>query len=127
MLAGTLLEHGADTNVENKEGKTPFHILSESANIKEEGDILNLVQLLLKYGADVNRQDKNKDTLLHLAIFRDRLMLAGALLKNGTDTKAENNNGLTPLHILSGTWINDNCDLLHLALLLLNHCADVNR
>jgi ankyrin repeat protein len=127
MLAGTLLEHGADTNAENNEGKTPFHILSESADIKEEGDILNLVQLLLKYGADVNRRDKNKDTPLHLAIFRDRLMLAGALLKNGADTKAENNDGLTPLHILSETWINDKRDLLHLALLLLNHCADVNR
>ena len=127
-LAGTLLEHGADSNVENNEGDTPFHILSES-DIKDDRKMLNLVQLLLKKGAEVNRRDKDKETPLHLAIHRNRLMLAEVLLKNGADSIAENNEGQTPLHVLSELrcWPRDEGDILHLALSLLKHGAEVNR
>jgi ankyrin len=107
------------------DGKTPLHILSES-NIKDAGDLLNLVLLLLKHGAAVNSRTKKGHTPLHLAIRRNRFKLAEILLEHGADAHAEDNDGKTPLHILSERDIKDAGDLLNLVLLLLKHGAAVN-
>jgi cytohesin len=134
MLAGILLKHGADAIAENNEGQAPFHILSES-DVKDGGDLLTLVLLLLRHGAAVtlNSRDKNNQTPLHLAIRRNRFKLACILLKHGADAFAENLDGQTPLHMLSERKLDseveeeDKYDILNLALLLLGHGADVNR
>jgi ankyrin repeat protein len=119
-LAGTLLENGADTNAENYEGKTLFHILSESASIKDEDDTLKLALLLLNYGGKVNKQDKAKETPLHLAIQRNLFKLVGALLGHGADAIAVNSKGQTPLHTLSEGQVYDEGNTLKLTVLLLN-------
>ena len=125
MLAGTLLENGADSNAENNKGRTPFHILSRS-DIMDEGNILNLILLLLNHGANVNKRDRDNQTPLHLAIHCDRFMLARILLEHGADGNAGNNEGMTPLHILSERDTNDECDILNLAQVLLDNGAKVN-
>ena len=127
--ARILFEHGADANVENYQGMTPLHILSKSG-IKHEGNVLDHVLLLLKHGAEVDKRDKRNRTPLHLAIRRNRFRLAGILLEQGADPIAENDEGQTPLHILSESVIDDEDNVHHVldhALLLLKHGAEVNR
>ena len=127
ILARMLLEHGADANVENYEGETPLHMLSQSSS-KDEGIILNLALLLItNHGVEVNKQDKVNNTPLHLAIRRNRSRLVGILLEHGADANAENNEGMTPLQILSESDANDERNLLNIAQLLLMHGAEVNR
>jgi ankyrin repeat protein len=55
-----LLEHGADINVQNQDGKTPLHeALTYGA--------LEVVRLLLKHGADVEAKDNYGKTALQVA------------------------------------------------------------
>jgi ankyrin repeat protein len=124
-LAEILLEHGADADAENYKGQTALHVLSKS-DIKDGGDLLNLVLLLLKHGAAVNSRDKNNQTPLHLAIRWNRFKLARILLERGADANAQNIDVMTPLHILSESEIDDEGDILNLALLLLDHGVEVN-
>ena len=127
MIAETLLERGAGANVENNQGETPLHILSQS-DFKDEGIILNLALLLMtNHGAEANKQNKVKDTPLHLAIRRNRSRLAGILLQHGADANAENNDGMTPLQILSESYAKDEHNILNVAQLLLKHGAEANR
>jgi ankyrin repeat protein len=74
------LEHGADANAENNNGKTPLHILSEHRMYRDnEDDVVNHVQLLLEHGAEVNRRDKNNQMPLLLAMGRDLFKVARTL------------------------------------------------
>jgi ankyrin repeat protein len=125
-LPRILLENGADANAKNDHGQTPLHVMSES-DIKDGGNILNLVLLLLKHDAAANSRDMNNETPLHLAIERNRFKLAEILLEHGADVDAENIDGQTPLHTLSESdSIKDGDDILSLVLLLLKHGAAVN-
>ena len=130
-LAGILLKHGADTNVENNKGQTPFHTLLSQSHIRgsEKGKTLDLALLLYKNGAEVNRRDEANQTLLHLAIRADQFRLAGILLEHGADANAENNEGMTPLQILSERYADDESEseILNVAQLLLNNGAEVHR
>ena len=125
--ARILIEHGADVNTESKSGKTPLYILLSASSINDEVDVLDHALLLLKYGAEVNKRYKGNQTPLHLAIRRNLFGLVGILLVHGADAIAENDDGQTPLHILSESDINDHNDVVDHALLLLQHGAEVNR
>ena len=127
-FAGILLEHGADANAENRFDMTPLHSLSES-NSRDESNILNLMQLLLKHGSEVNRKGCAYETPLNLAIRWNHTKLVRILLEHGADPNAENLYGQTSLHILSESDIKDEkdeADFLTLALLLSGHGAVVN-
>jgi ankyrin repeat protein len=110
-LVGILLENGADANAQNNNGKTPLHKLLEQ-EMHNEDDVLNHALLFLKQGAEVNRRDKDSQTLLHLAMGRDWFKLAGILLEHGADANAENNDGKTPLCILSENWFSNERDFI---------------
>ena len=125
-LAEILLEHGADANAENNEFMTPLHILSEGW-IEGEGHALSLALSLLKRGVEVNRRDKDNETPLHLAMRWNQFKLAEIFLEHGADADAENDNGMTPLQILSESRSEKEADVLNLAWLLLKHGAEVNR
>jgi ankyrin repeat protein len=120
---GDALDHGADLNATDIHGTTPLHLLSTSRI--HDGDALDLVWLLLKRGAGVNSQDKNKQTPFHLAIKGDWFQLARILLDNGADLNATEIHGTTPLHLLSESRIHDG-DALDLACLLLKRGAEVH-
>ena len=146
MFVKTLLEHGADFNVQNNEGQTFFHMLSE-CYLWNSGCIRNLVLWLLNRGAEVNKQDNANETPLHLAIRRCRFKFTRTLLAYGADTNAENDKGQTPLHILLSqnlnyyiwcypvdcnlersdkAWTKARGDISNLVLLLLKNGAEVN-
>ena len=149
-LAVFLLEHGAEANAENDQGMTPLHIMSENGSIdeddmlyggmtevvipesriKDESDMHNLVLLLLKHGAEVNRGDKRNQTPLHLATRRNQFRLAAIFLEHGADANAENKQGMTPMHMLPESRIGFDeleGDALDHALLLFKYGAEVNK
>lgn len=89
-----ILKKGAEVNSVNISGKTPvFH-----CNFSYSVELLNL---LVKYGADINITDKYKNTLLHDDYincldehFEEFLK---ALIGLGFDINSRNSSGLTPL------------------------------
>ncbi len=89
-----LLEKGAKVNAVNLSGKTPiFH-----CNFSYSVELLNL---LIKYGADINIRDKYGNTLLHddyINCFEERFEeFLKALLDFGFNINSKNSAGLTPL------------------------------
>lgn len=89
-----ILEKGADANATNISGKTPvFH-----CNFNYSVELLNL---LVKYGADITIRDKYKNTLLHddyINCFDEYFEeFLKALVALGFDVNSRNSSGLTPL------------------------------
>lgn len=89
-----ILEKGAEVNAVNSSGKTPvFH-----CNFSYSVELLNL---LVKYGADINVKDKYNNTLLHddyiNCLEENFEEFLKALLNLGFDINATNSLGCTPL------------------------------
>lgn len=91
-----LLDRGAKVNVENISGKTPvFH-----CNFSYSVELLNL---LVKYGADIKHTDKYKNTILHddylncnTETFEDFIKV---LISLGLNINSINNVGHTPMYL----------------------------
>ena len=125
-VAQTLLKHKADVNSRDYDGKTPLHIMSDRRpGIYNKDDILNHARLLLKYGADMSRDNSNQ-TPLHVAMGGEWFTLARIFIEHGANVQAEDSDGMTPLHLLSASRIQDS-DALDLVWILLGHGAEVNR
>ena len=60
-------------------------------------DDLEAFEALIDAGADVNMQNKYGETLLHIAIRRDRRAMVQKLLDSGADINRADNPGWTPL------------------------------
>jgi len=123
--AGILLNNGADANAGNNEGKTPLHLLFENGYYDED-DLLYIARLLLKHGADVNIQAMDEWAPLHGAAFDGRPGIARVLLENGAHVDAENDQGETPLHLVSRGKYDSQEHGVGIALLLLAHGVDVD-
>ncbi len=61
-------------------------------------DNLNLLQVLLKYGADVNEKNEGNETALHKAVWSGNSMAVECLLRSGANTEPRDSWGYTPLH-----------------------------
>ena len=101
-IAQLLLDRGAKVNAENISGKTPLFYCSFSYSVE-------LLNLLLKYGADINHRDKYKNTILHddysnysTGNFEEFLKV---LLSLGFDINSKNNMGHTPLYLCQNKQI----------------------
>jgi hypothetical protein len=120
-----LLEHGADPNIKNENGRTPLHwaaredhvevarlLLEHGAdpNIQDKDGLtplhvaafyghVEVVELLLEHGADPNIQDKYGDTLLHWAASKGRVDVVKLLLAHGANPTVKDKDGKTPLDI----------------------------
>lgn len=123
-----LLKHGANPNIENKDGSTPLYVASKS--YKNEKDIVELllkygadpnyyesgrasiiaasnnghtdiVELLLKHGADVNDVVYGGYTPLMMACVTGKYDIVKFLLKNGAEVNVKNYKGETPLSLAS--------------------------
>jgi ankyrin repeat protein len=92
-----LLERGSKVNIENITGKTPIFNCNFSFSVE-------LLNLLLNYGADIKRTDKYNNTILH-----DDYILCGddddfeeylkVIISLGVDINSKNNVGHTPLDL----------------------------
>ena len=99
-----ILKKGAKVNAINLSGKTPIFYCSFNYSV----DLLNL---LVKYGADINIKDKYKNTLLHDDYincfdehFEDFLKV---LISLGFDINSTNSTGYTPLDFCENIKIKD--------------------
>ena len=81
---------------------------------------LKIVQLLIEFGADVNYKNRNKETALIWASFKDRLEISLMLLQKGSDVNHEDKWGDTAL--LCATNHNN----LKIVQLLMKFNANVN-
>lgn len=97
-----ILDRGAEVNAENISGKTPVFYCNFSYS-------LELLNLLVKYGADVKHTDKYKNTLLHddylncnAETFEEFLKI---IISLGFNINSENNEGHTPLFLCKNKYI----------------------
>ena len=61
-------------------------------------DNLNLLQMLVKYGADLEETNEFRETVLHRAVWLGNSMAVECLVRHGANTEAKDNWGYTPLH-----------------------------
>lgn len=144
-----LLAIGADVNAANEYGQTPLSIACQQRNVSLARRLLeaganpnhagsnaetalmavadmgasrvDLVKLLVAYGADVNaREATGGQTALMWAAVRDDVAIANALIDAGADIGAATKAGSTPLHFAAQQGA------LSVAQLLLERGADPN-
>lgn len=88
-----LLESAEDiANYGSTECVTPLHVASILGNIE-------VMQLLIDYGAMVDVQDFDGDTPLHDAALAKRFEAVAVLLHAGADPEIQNESKFTPFHI----------------------------
>jgi len=97
-----LLERGSKVNAENISGKTPVFYCNFSYSVE-------LLNLLVKYGADIKHTDKYNNTLLHddylnceIYNFEEFLKV---IISLGLDINSKNNVGHTPLYLCKNKYI----------------------
>ncbi|GBP48730.1 Ankyrin repeat and SOCS box protein 3 [Eumeta japonica] len=79
-------------NIVSIEMVSPLHIASGQGRI-------DVIQMLLDYGAYVDVQDFDGDTPLHDAAFKSRSEVVNLLLHAGAQPEKRNEKGYTPLHL----------------------------
>jgi len=110
-LVRSLIELGADPKRANADGTTPLLAAAgvgvgapeEAAG--SEPEAIEVVELLLNRGADVNAADKNGDTAMHGAAYRNHPKVVQLLADKGAKIDVwnrPNKSGLTPLVIAEG-------------------------
>ena len=99
-----ILKKGAEVNAINISGKTPVFYCSFNYSVE-------LLNLLIKYGADINIRDKYKNTLLHddyINCFDEHFEeFLKALISLGFDINSTNSSELTPLDFCENEKIRD--------------------
>lgn len=98
-----LLEADADPNAAaNHRRSTPLHYAVDGFITGPAWDAkrqVQTIQLLLRKGADLHRQDKNGATPLHRAVRTRCAAAVEALLRAGSDPALKNKPGSTPFHL----------------------------
>ncbi|KAH9061940.1 ankyrin repeat-containing domain protein [Lactarius vividus] len=112
-IAQLLLDRGADANAQDMNHVTPLHLASwygkleiaqlllEHATSKNDGGRTRLHVGPKEHTVDLNMQQKDHDTPLHFACFRLQPEIARLLLDYGAKVNAKNDQGETPLHLVS--------------------------
>jgi ankyrin repeat protein len=88
-----LIDSGADVNLRSQhEGSTPLHTATAAKKI-------GAVNFLLRHGADVEGQDKERNTALHVAAANGFLPITKILRAAKADISVQNLDGETPLDV----------------------------
>ena len=120
-----LLDHSANANAENDEGKTALELVLQGDYDSQEHRV-GVAQLLLRRGVDVYSQDKDHGTPLHSAAFSGMLDVAKMLLDHGADVNAKDKQGRTPLHQLAQGKYNSQGRGVGVARLLVERGVDIH-
>ncbi|KAJ5377952.1 uncharacterized protein N7496_005361 [Penicillium cataractarum] len=143
----TLIEHGADVNVQNRNGQKPlmmsllYRNTSLAKLLIEQGADVNIetnggetplligirgmeeeiVRLLIERGAEVNARDDGGNTPLLMAVHWNREVIMRLLIERGADVNVRDAWGSTPLSIAAKRADGD-----AIVQLLIERGADVN-
>ncbi len=110
-LMKVLVDLGADPLAPNTDGCTPLMaaagvgVRSVDEEAGTEPEVLEAIDYLVSLGADVNTVDKNKETAMHGAAYRNFPLAVARLAKHGADPKVwdhKNKSGWTPFLIAQG-------------------------
>jgi ankyrin repeat protein len=95
-LASILLDHGAKTDVRNRQGQTALQLAAaqERSHTQDETKVMTV---LLDHGADVNAADSRNETPLQVASMRANAVLVKLLLDRGAKPEIADVDGMTPL------------------------------
>ncbi|KAK9888313.1 hypothetical protein WA026_000574 [Henosepilachna vigintioctopunctata] len=97
-LLKTLLEMGADPNIPDKQGNTPFHYLFRYSSIDQD-HFRTYVALFVDNKAKLNVQNNHGDTPLHLAVRVGFKAFVEMLLEKGACICIKNGSKDTVIHI----------------------------
>jgi ankyrin repeat protein len=81
-----ILERGADPTVQDKDGRTPFHLASRLGTCGS-------VRMILKQGADPTVQDKDGRTPFHEASLEGHVEVVRMILERGADPTVQDKDG----------------------------------
>ena len=110
-LMKTLVELGADPAEPNVDGCTPLMaaagvgVRSVNEEAGTEAEVVEAIEYLISLGMDVNTVDKNKETAMHGAAYRNFPLVVNCLAKHGANSKLwdhKNKLGWTPVMIAQG-------------------------
>nr|CAB3221561.1 ankyrin giant isoform [Phallusia mammillata] len=90
-MAMSLLNHGADPDLQDEELKTPLHYLAQLGN--SQG-----IDILLQAGACKNSSDVNGKSALHVSVESEEISATRALLRHQCDVNWQDSSGQTPLY-----------------------------
>ncbi|OTF69176.1 Fem-1-like protein, partial [Euroglyphus maynei] len=93
-----LLKYGADPNTISSTGSTPIRLCCGICSESSQDRNIELLELLLKHKADVNKPNKFRNTPLMLAAYNGQEKIVQFLLDNGADPNRAAYCGGTPLH-----------------------------
>ena len=110
-LLKLLIELGADPTIPNVDGTTPLmaaagvgvRAVGEEAGT--ESEVIEAIEFLLQHGNEVNVVDKNRETPMHGAAYRNFPRVVEFLAKHGSDSTTWNHknvSGWTPVMIAQG-------------------------
>ena len=91
LSAYILLCRGASVN------PTMSYTLSKPLHLAAELNYINIVRLLISYGADIDARDKYKRTALHYAAKRGHIQVVKDLIDVGAVLRQQDVNGKTPI------------------------------
>lgn len=92
-----LIEQEADVNAVDNQGENCLHKVVQSAFHEENPDLLEVVELLLRHGPDINKQNADGQTPLLRATWSDNVELARKLIESGANLDRADNGGTSPL------------------------------
>ncbi len=109
-IVDLLVARGADVNHPGEVGATPLHMAV----------FPDVAAALLRHGADINAMSRTRGTPLCSQTMDNRFGVVGLLLEKGADpSRAEPENGKSPLHFAAEIGVTDTLKLL------LRHGADM--
>jgi hypothetical protein len=106
-----LIRYGADYRLSNKQGRSPLLAAAgvalgpEADEAASEDEALLAVNYLLELGAEIDIVDKEGDTVMHAAAYKQSPKLVRLLSGKGANIKVwnrKNKRGWTPLLIAQG-------------------------
>lgn len=92
-----LLEAGADSKHTTNEGVDAFGVLVANSTFENSEDALQVIKLLLEYGANIDVINMYGEGALHEIKFSTPVSVIRTLVEAGAPINAVNNDGYTPL------------------------------